>query len=63
MIKIYVKKGWHLNPNEKIVKAVLHRCELNDGECPCVNDSVDKHCPCSDYRENDVCHCSLYLKD
>ena len=35
---------------------------MNNGECPCHNDSVDKHCPCSDYREKDICHCGLYIK-
>lgn len=37
--------------------------EKNDGECPCHNNSEDKHCPCSDYRLNDCCHCNLYVKD
>ena len=62
MIQIYRKQGWELNPNDKTVNAILKRVELNNGECPCQNNSVDKHCPCSDYRENDMCHCGLYLK-
>ena len=63
MIQILRKEGWILNPNDKIVNAILKRCEANDGECPCLNTSVDKHCPCSDYRENDICCCKLYIKE
>ena len=62
MVQILRKKGWVLNPNDKIVNAVLKRVEMNNGECPCNNTSIDKHCPCSDYKENDRCHCSLYIK-
>ena len=63
MVNIFVKDGWKLNPNEKVVAAILKRCEKNNGECPCHNNSEDKHCPCSDYRLHDECHCNLYLKD
>ena len=62
MIQIYRKEGWVLNPNDKIVNAILKRCEMNNGECPCHNESADKHCPCSDYREKNICHCGLYIK-
>ncbi|WEU69833.1 hypothetical protein [uncultured Clostridium sp.] len=62
MIQILRKEGWELNPNDKVVNAILRRCEANNGECPCHNTGKDKRCPCSDYRENDVCHCSLYIK-
>ena len=62
MVHIYRKEGWVLNPNDKIVNTILKRCEMNNGECPCNNKSVDKHCPCSDYREKDVCKCNLYIK-
>jgi ferredoxin-thioredoxin reductase catalytic subunit len=51
-----------LNPNDKVVNAILRRCEANNGECPCHNTGEDKKCPCSDYRENNTCHCGLYLK-
>ena len=51
MIKIFRKEGWELNPNDKVVNAIIKRCEACDGECPC-----------KEYRENDVCHCSLYVK-
>lgn len=62
MIQIYRKEGWVLNPNDKVVNGIFKMVERNNGECPCHNDSEDKHCPCSDYRENDICHCGLYLK-
>lgn len=62
MIQILRKEGWVLNPNDKIVNAILKRCEKNGGDCPCHNECEDKKCPCQDYRENDICHCGLYLK-
>lgn len=65
MIKIYRKSGWVLNPNDKVVNAILKRCEKNEGECPCHNDGAtkeDRMCPCKNYRENDKCCCGLYLK-
>ena len=58
----YVKQGWVLNPNPKIVESIVKRIKLNNGECPCHNESVDKHCPCTDYRENYNCHGGLYKK-
>lgn len=62
MIEILRKPGWGLNPNDKVVNAILKRCEKNGGECPCWNESEDKHCPCSGYRLHDECHCNLYVK-
>ena len=62
MIQILRKKGWMLNPNDKIVNTILKRCEANNGNCPCMNNSREPKCPCSDYRENDICHCTLYVK-
>lgn len=62
MIQILRKEGWVLNPNDKVVNSILNRAEANDGECPCANNSVDKHCPCTDYRENNEGHCGLYLR-
>lgn len=62
MVQILRREGWDLNPNDRIVNAILKRVEKNNGECPCENKSIDKHCPCTDYRVNDVCHCGLYVK-
>ena len=62
MIQILRKEGWELNPNDKIVNAILKRCEINNGECPCNNNSEDKKCPCSGYRLEDHCCCGLYIK-
>lgn len=61
-MEFLIKEGWKLNPNEKIVDAIMKRIEVCNGDCPCHNDSYDKHCPCSDYREKDECHCNLYVK-
>lgn len=62
-MEYFVKEGWKLNPNEKIVKGVTRGIERNNSECPCHNDSEDKHCPCSNYRLHDHCCCSLYVKE
>ena len=46
-----IKEGWKLNPNEKVVNAIIkgiNRC--------------DTKCPCSGYRLNDKCCCNLYVK-
>ena len=52
MIEIYRKEGWKLNPNDRVVNAILTRCEKCDGLCPC-----------TDYRLKDVCECGLYMLD
>lgn len=65
MIQILRKDGWILNPNDKVVNAILKRCELNNGECPCMNPGEtheDRLCPCKEYRENNICHCTLYIR-
>jgi ferredoxin-thioredoxin reductase catalytic subunit len=63
-MRILVKKGWKLNPNEKVVKAIIKRINKCDGECPCDNPGEtleDRICPCKEYRENNICHCNLYV--
>lgn len=62
MIKLYIKEGWQLNPNDKVVSSIIKRVEKNNGNCPCKSEARDKKCPCSDYREEDNCHCTLYIK-
>lgn len=65
MTKILRKTGWTLNPDDKVVNAVLGRVALNNGECPCVNPGTtpeDRLCPCREYRENNICHCNLYVR-
>ena len=51
------KKGWILNPKDKVVNSLLKAIERNDGNCPCSNDSEDTKCPCSNYRLYDKCCC------
>lgn len=63
--KDFKKRRMDLNPNDKIVNAILSRAEKNNGECPCHNPGEtheDRLCPCKEYRENDCCHCTLYIK-
>lgn len=66
-MKMFVKPGFQLNPNEKIVKAITKAVERNDGKCPCVHNSEEYEgksllCPCSDYLKKDICCCNLYVK-
>lgn len=61
-MEFYIKEGWQLNPNKKVVKAIVKGIERCGGECPCHNDSIDKKCPCESYRLRDKCHCNLYVK-
>ena len=56
-------KGWHVNPNEKIVNGILKGINRNNGDCPCNNDSEEKQCQCSNFRLHGHCCCHLYLKD
>ena len=63
MVEILRREGWVLNPNDRIVNSILKRVEQNNGECPCVNSSEDKHCPCSNYRLKDTCCCGLYMRE
>ena len=62
MITILRKKGWILNPNDKVVNNIFRMIENNAGKCPCYNLSEDTKCPCSGYRNHDKCECGLYLK-
>lgn len=64
-MKILLKEGWKLNPNEKIVKSITKAIERNEGKCPCVHPEGcdDPVCPCSDYRLKDTCCCQLYIKE
>ena len=64
MINILRKKGWILNPNDKIVNAIMKRCELNNFECPCHNPGEtheDRLCPCTSYVVHNKCCCGLYI--
>jgi ferredoxin-thioredoxin reductase catalytic subunit len=64
-MRILVKPGFKLNPNEKIVKGIIKAIERNEGKCPCVHEEScdDPICPCSDYRLKDKCCCQLYIKE
>ena len=61
--KANAKKGWMLNPSDKLVNGIIKGINRCDGECPCNNDSKDKKCPCSNYREHDMCCCRLYIRE
>lgn len=61
-VKGNLREGWMLNPNEKIVNGIIKGINRSNGDCPCNNDSEEKHCPCSNYRTKDKCCCKLYVK-
>ena len=63
-MEYFIKDGWMLNPNEKIVKGITKAIERNEGKCPCVHEEPcdDLFCPCSSYRLQDTCCCKLYIK-
>ena len=64
MILIFRKDGFKLNDNDKVVNAILSRCEKNNGICPChhPDEDGDLHCPCSSYVDRDKCICGLYIR-
>lgn len=62
-VKNNIKPGWKLNPNEKVVNAIIKGLNRCNGECPCQNNSINKACPCSNYREHDKCCCNLYVTE
>ena len=39
-MKYFIKEGWQLNPNEKIVKGITKLLERNEGMCPCVHEET-----------------------
>ena len=61
-VKGNLREGWMLNPNEKIGNGIIKGIKRCNGDCPCNNDSEEKHCPCSNYRTKDKCCCKLYVK-
>ena len=61
-VKGNLREGWMLNPNEKIVNGIIKGINRCNGDCPCNNDSTEKHCLCSNYRTKDKCCCKLYVK-
>lgn len=64
-MEYFIKEGWQLNPNEKIVKSITKAIKRNEGKCPCVHEEScdDFVCPCSDYRFKDKCCCQLYIRE
>ena len=62
----FIKPGFKLNPNEKIVAGIKKGLARCNGECPCANPGEtkeDRMCPCKNYRENDYCCRTLYIKE
>ena len=64
MIPIFRKDRFKLNDNDKVVNAILSRCEKNNGMCSCHHPENDEdlHCPCELYRLKDNYICGLYVK-
>lgn len=63
-MELFIKEGFKLNPNEKVVKGIIKAIERNEGKCPCVHpdNDGDLTCPCESYRLRDKCCCQLYIK-
>jgi ferredoxin-thioredoxin reductase catalytic subunit len=62
MIEIKRLHGCILNPNDKVVNAILRRIDKCNGYCPCVAErSEETKCPCVNYRNTGECHCQLYI--
>ena len=63
-MEYFIKEGWKLNPNEKVVKSIIKAIDRNGGLCPCVHgeNCEDLRCPCTDYRLKDKCCCKLYIR-
>ena len=64
-IVFFIKDGFMLNPNEKVVNGIMKGLQRCDGHCPCHNKYAgtdDDICPCKAYREEDCCWCNLYIK-
>ena len=64
-IVFFIKDGFMLNPNEKVVNGIMKGLQRCDGHCPCHNKYAGTDydiCPCKAYREEDCCCCNLYVK-
>jgi hypothetical protein len=60
-----ILSGMQLNRNDKFVKSIINRIQLNDGYCPCDQGDTPKEdtkCPCKKYRQTLECCCNLYQK-
>ena len=64
-MEYYIKKGFKLNPNGKVVNGITKAVERNNGECPCSGNTGKTHedrcCPCRMYRIDGHCCCGLYV--
>ena len=64
--KFFIKPGFRLNPDERVVRAIVRGVERCGGHCPCHNRYAGTEfdvCPCRAYREEDECCCTLYVKN
>lgn len=64
-VDFFIKDGFIVNPNKKIVNGILNGLKRNNGHCPCHNKysgTDDDICPCKSYREENYCCCNLYIK-
>lgn len=60
-----VKRGWIVNPDEKIFAVAIKGLVNNGGDCPSKENSVitNKRCPCLSYRVRNLCFCKLYVRN
>ena len=58
--------GISLNPDKRVLDAILAALKRSNGFCPCRQDkSPDNMCPCKshldDIKKDGHCHCSLFV--
>lgn len=65
VIEIVRKKGWRINPDDKLVNEIFRALDKNRGHCPTKIENRKGHdqCPCSAYLQDGVCYCKLYVKE
>jgi len=62
-----IANGIRLNPDKRVLDAIINALKRSDGYCPCRQvKSPDNICPCKshldDIKKDGHCHCSLFVK-
>lgn len=59
-----VRKGWMVNPDNKMFAVAVKGIVNNGGNCPSKENEVFKvtQCPCHSYTSQGECYCGMYVK-